>query len=392
MRAVNRGSTFAVIRPAVRGAVTDQIPMTRSSRIPQVDALRGCALLLIFFVHYHSLFYPWLPLGGLSEVSTRIMEGIARAGTDLFFTLSGFLVYGSLMARDRAPGPYIVRRFARIYPTFLFVLGIYLVLSAFDAADSKIPADDLEAFIYIVANLLLLPGVLDIEPIVSPAWSLSYLGLFYICAPLLVSGLRLRERSRTQRITLFAAIAVLLLTSGFLGGPGRLAMFVGGVLLYELRPTGLRSHAATVTAILLAITFLVLALLEASGIPTVVRYAVLLCLLPLTAAWAMRALPGNGPLFWPWLGYLGQITLSYIMIHGVVLRLAVLAAHHWLPPATHGSAVFWLFMLPSLVASALAAALVYTVVEDPWDSGLKGPPLRKLLGRGDGVSARTRPA
>jgi peptidoglycan/LPS O-acetylase OafA/YrhL len=372
--------------------VTDQIPTTRSSRIAQVDALRGCAVLLIFFVHYHTLFHPWLPAGSLGQLSTRILEGIARAGTDLFFTLSGFLVYGSLMARDRAVGSYIARRFARIYPTFLFVLGIYLVLSAFDAADSKVPLDDWNAFTYILANLLLLPGILDIQPIVSPAWSLSYLGLFYICAPLLVSGLKLRERTRVQRAALFGGLAAILLVSGFFGGPGRLAMFAGGVLLYEFRPTGLRSQAGVVTALLLGLTFGVLAVLETFGIHPVVRYATLLCLLPLTAAWAMRALPSHGPLFWPWLSYLGQITLSYIMIHGVVLKLVALAAHHWWPPATHGSVVFWTLMLPSLVASAIAAAFVYAAVEDPWDSGLKGPSFRKLFGRGDGLGTGHKPA
>lgn len=373
--------------------MTDQVPATRSSRIPQVDALRGCAVLLIFFVHYHSLFYPWLPLGSLSELGTRILEGIARAGTDLFFTLSGFLVYGSLMARERTVGSYIARRFARIYPTFLFVLGIYLILSAFDAADSKVPLDDWSAFIYILANLLLLPGILDIEPIVSPAWSLSYLGVFYLCAPILVSGLKLRERTRVQRVALFGGLAAILLVSGFFEGPGRLAMFAGGVLLYEFRPTGLRSHAGVVTAALLLITFVSLALLETFGIHPVVRYAALLCLLPLSSAWAMRALPNGGPLFWPWLSYLGQITLSYIMIHGVVLNLVALAAHHWWPPATHGSVVFWTLMLPSLVASAVAAGFVYTAVEDPWDSGLKGPSFRRLFGRDDGVgTAGRRPA
>ena len=92
-------------------------------RVPQVDSLRGVAALLIFFVHYHALMSHWLVAGSGAASFAKLLESIAHSGTDLFFTLSGYLIYGSLMRREQRIGPYLLRRFGRIYPTFLFVVG-----------------------------------------------------------------------------------------------------------------------------------------------------------------------------------------------------------------------------------------------------------------------------
>ena len=124
-------------------------------RVPQVDSLRGVAALLIFFVHYHALMSHWLVAGSGAASFAKLLESIAHSGTDLFFTLSGYLIYGSLMRREQRIGPYLLRRFGRIYPTFLFVVGGYLLIFAFDPAVSKLPADPFYAALYVLANLLL---------------------------------------------------------------------------------------------------------------------------------------------------------------------------------------------------------------------------------------------
>src|SRR5262245_5936400 len=110
----------------------------------------------------------WLAAGSAAAGIAKMLESIAHSGTDLFFTLSGYLIYGSLMRREQPIVPYLVRRFGRIYPTFLFVVGGYLLIFAFDPAVSKLPSDSFDAALYVLANLLLLPGILEIEPIVAP--------------------------------------------------------------------------------------------------------------------------------------------------------------------------------------------------------------------------------
>jgi peptidoglycan/LPS O-acetylase OafA/YrhL len=334
-------------------------------RVPQVDSLRGLAALLIFFVHYHALMEHWLVPGTGSATLALALEQIAHCGTDLFFTLSGYLIYGSLMARDQPVGRYILRRFGRIYPTFLFVVGGYLLIFAFDPEVSKLPPDSFSAALYVIANLALLPGILEIEPIVAPAWSLSYLGVFYVVAPLMVRFLKLREWQRSQRIALFVAMAAVLLVSGALyHGPVRLAMFLGGMLLYELQPKAAPSHAGKIGAALLIATAMILATLSALGIHPVFRYVTLLVLLPAACGACFAAPTERGPLSWNWLHYLGRITLSYIMVHGLALHLFLYGVEHTVPRAWENATLYWLLVLPAFLVSAASAALVYTLVED----------------------------
>jgi peptidoglycan/LPS O-acetylase OafA/YrhL len=337
-------------------------------RLPQIDSLRGVAALLIFFVHYHALMSHWLVPGTASATLSQALESIAHSGTDLFFTLSGYLIYGSLMARDQAIGPYILRRFGRIYPTFLFVVGGYLLIFAFDPAVSKLPPDSFHAALYVLANLALLPGILDIEPIVAPAWALSYLALFYIAAPLTVYGLHLRQWRSSQRVALCLVLAAMLLLSGAVyHGPVRFAMFMGGMLLYELHPRILPRGTARLGITLFAAAAVVMAAITALGIPPVARYFTLLVLFPLACGACLRAPADRGWLSWNWLRYLGRITLSYIMIHGLALHVFLYSVEHTVPTSWEGAGLYWLLMLPAFLLSAATAAVVYTLVEGASD-------------------------
>ena len=334
-------------------------------RVPQVDSLRGVAALLIFFVHYYALMGHWFVAGSAPASFAGMLESIAHSGTDLFFTLSGYLIYGSLMRRKQQIGPYLLRRFGRIYPTFLFVVGGYLLIFAIDPADSKLPSDSVDAALYVLANLLLLPGILEIEPIVAPAWSLSYLAVYYIAAPFMVYGLNLRQWRGTQRVALFAVLAAMLLLSGAIyHGPVRMAMFIGGMLLYELHaraPTG----RPRLGLALFAAAALVMAAITALDIPPVIRYLALLILLPAACGAFLEASIERGWLSWNWLRYLGRITLSYIMVHGLALHVFLYGVEHAAPPSWQGATLFWALVLPAFIFSAATAAILYILVEDP---------------------------
>ena len=82
-------------------------------RLPQLDALRFAAVLLVLFRH--------LPGGGPSHASPLVRGG--WVGVDLFFVLSGFLVSGLLFAEYRKTGRlrplrFLTRRGWKIYPPF----------------------------------------------------------------------------------------------------------------------------------------------------------------------------------------------------------------------------------------------------------------------------------
>jgi len=95
------------------------------NRIPAVDGLRGCAILLVVFFHYFANEFKEIPVLGFV-----VQRG--WTGVDLFFVLSGFLVGSILLENHRSPHYFKVfylRRFLRIIPVFyLITLGTVLLL------------------------------------------------------------------------------------------------------------------------------------------------------------------------------------------------------------------------------------------------------------------------
>jgi exopolysaccharide production protein ExoZ len=101
-----------------------------SGRILAMEGGRGIAILLVFLVHYSNHFHPWLRPGSFLDGCRRAVEVVGQAGVDLFFVLSGYLLYGLLVSR---PVPYRVflrRRYRRIYPAFLASWLTWLKISS----------------------------------------------------------------------------------------------------------------------------------------------------------------------------------------------------------------------------------------------------------------------
>ena len=72
-----------------------------SGRIPELDGIRGLAILLVVAWHYVAV--PLQPLPApLAQLTWRSLR-LAWSGVDLFFVLSGFLIGGILLDRRAAP-------------------------------------------------------------------------------------------------------------------------------------------------------------------------------------------------------------------------------------------------------------------------------------------------
>lgn len=87
-----------------------------SSRIPQLDGIRGLAILMILL---------WHCLAGYLDLSRGWSLGVLRVlnlawtGVDLFFVLSGFLIGGIMLDYGRASNflpVFYLRRALRIVP------------------------------------------------------------------------------------------------------------------------------------------------------------------------------------------------------------------------------------------------------------------------------------
>ena len=157
-------------------------------------------------------------------------------GVDLFFLISGFIIYYSTHKNKFGSGDFLARRLKRIIPmywiaTLLFVALIYLVPSAFKGGV-------LEAR-HILTSLVFTSVPTGNMPIVYVGWSIEYEMLFYIIVALI---LLCSERVwDLVAIGLSALVVVGFLTSrsdqysplGFVTNP-RLLEFVYGVLAAQL--------------------------------------------------------------------------------------------------------------------------------------------------------------
>src|SRR5260370_31060953 len=204
-------------------------------RLIPMEGLRGIAVLLVFSVHFHALFGSYASIHPIFERLSGFLGNIGNTGVDLFFVLSGSLIYGILLRRRVSYFKFIRRRLERIYPAFLAVFLLYLLLSAIFRDESKIHAPFLSACLYVLANALLLPGIFAITPIITVAWSLSYEFFFYLIIPVVVWLTRMRTWKRAGRVAFFIGLWLSYMLYAFAvpRSQVRLLMFIAGILMYE---------------------------------------------------------------------------------------------------------------------------------------------------------------
>jgi peptidoglycan/LPS O-acetylase OafA/YrhL len=92
-------------------------------RIPELDGIRGIAVLAVVVLHFNAPFAAGRPLGPLSTV---LMGG--WVGVDIFFVLSGYLITSILIATRSAENyfrAFYARRALRILPLYCVALAAY---------------------------------------------------------------------------------------------------------------------------------------------------------------------------------------------------------------------------------------------------------------------------
>ena len=146
-----------------------------SERIPELDGLRGLAVLLVMAYHafaYEMTLEPWHGLGRVLATLTNL----GWLGVDLFFVLSGFLITSVLLRTHlNAEGlrSFYWRRALRILPLYFVVLLV--IWLSYSGAGSFVL---LSAFF--LSNFVTLFGV---PLIYGPLWSLAVEEHFYLVWP-----------------------------------------------------------------------------------------------------------------------------------------------------------------------------------------------------------------
>lgn len=340
-------------------------PLTKGPRLLPLEGMRGFAALLVFFVHFEALFKRHINTNSILDPAFQIAGSFGHTGVDLFFVLSGYLIYQIVF---KQPGfiRYLQRRIQRLYPVFLAVMLIYVGLSLVFPEYSRIPAALPAAVSYLGANLLMLPGITPIVPLITVAWSLSYEWFFYILAPLAVNALGLRRWRCLHRVGFFflAAAAQIYLCSIGWENHSRLIMFVAGMILWEVTAhyriaARLPAWGEYIVAAVFCVNLVLIGIAGSrTGPATIILKSVpmyystalfitmfFLALYGLFYDGALQKLFSS-----PWLRFLGNISYSYYLIHGLTLHALRTVFPFAMPTSAAG--------LLALCAVCLAATLV----------------------------------
>jgi len=121
---------------------------------------------------------------------------LAAFGVDLFFVISGYIMWATTAATARTPGQFWVARIIRIVPLYWAFTSLYLAIALLHPAVLQNPSTDPA---HIVKSYAFVPAVHpalgNISPVYSLGWTLNYEMFFY-----LVFGIALLIRSRAARL------------------------------------------------------------------------------------------------------------------------------------------------------------------------------------------------
>jgi peptidoglycan/LPS O-acetylase OafA/YrhL len=162
-----------------------------SARIPELDGLRGIAILLVLIWHVFPehvgpgpswLVRPW-----------SMLQRFGWTGVDLFFVLSGFLI-GGILLDNRGSARYFrtfyTRRAFRILPVYLVMLAMFVVLRPLHLPppvaslfSRRIP---FWSYATLTQNYAMARAREFGAPWLGPTWSLAIEEQFYLVLPLIV--------------------------------------------------------------------------------------------------------------------------------------------------------------------------------------------------------------
>ena len=250
----------------------------------------------------------------------------------------------------------------RIYPTFLavFLLALGLIIAL--KVPDRIPTEPVAAGFVLLANLLLLPGLFPMTPIVTVAWSLSYEMFFYLAAGVMVLGFGMNLWPVARRVALILGLGAALLGLGWAGLPGwpyRMVGFCLGMLLAEGWGRGVPPWAGWLAPLAV---FLGFAAGGVTGFPLLLLQSLACFLL---CAVCFREVGGvSAAMSWTPLRWLGNMSYSYYLLHGFVVSFGMLVAGKLLPQGMPAM-LFPVLMVVCFAGSVVASAVLFAWVERP---------------------------
>jgi exopolysaccharide production protein ExoZ len=150
----------------------------------------------------------------------------AGHGVDLFFVISGFIIFYATHRADLTPAAFLRRRVERIVPLYFFMIFAVVALAlafpvTFDTPDWYTPR-------HILKSLAFISFTDGAMPVVYVGWSLEYEMYFYLCVAVLMALTRDVWRNI---VVMFSALTIVGQIPGVTGALGNHTFFVDALIL-----------------------------------------------------------------------------------------------------------------------------------------------------------------
>lgn len=166
--------------------------MMKTTRFKEIDALRGIAAMMVVIYHYTQI----APNGMSFEIGC--------SGVDLFFIISGFVIFLTLKKTTNWK-EFVVSRFSRLYPAYWFCVTITTIAIIILTHYTGPMWDKNITITRYLANMSMLQYYFKIHNVDGPYWTLI-IELFFYCVMLL-----LFVTNQLKRVEVIGFAAVLLL-------------------------------------------------------------------------------------------------------------------------------------------------------------------------------------
>ncbi len=203
-----------------------------------IQALRGAAALLVVIFHAGLHFDP-------SEATFRI----GNAGVDVFFVISGFVMWTVTARRPTSPTAFLHQRVIRLVPMYwVFTLAMLVFWLVLPREFPHMHPDPWHYLLSLAFVPHISPDTGQVLPVLGQGWTLNFEIFFYI---LFAAVLLLPSARRFGAIT--AMLLILPVSGLFLATPDipattllspLLIEFLGGILLAWLVADGVRPRIA----------------------------------------------------------------------------------------------------------------------------------------------------
>ncbi|MGH0028371.1 MAG: acyltransferase family protein [Myxococcota bacterium] len=188
--------------------MSDAVPPTGRRYFPELESLRGIAILLVVVFHA----YHFRAFAGYEPAPLPLFVGGGHTGVSLFFVLSAFLLVRPYLVEAAGGRPvdrrrFLARRWLRIVPLYAgFVAAAVLFSPGGSTVDRLWPA--------LTSLLFFHQGDYALFPFSTPWWSLVTEAQFYLALPILSLACR-GPRGRAVflvGVALYAAVYLVLVT------------------------------------------------------------------------------------------------------------------------------------------------------------------------------------